>query len=155
MYNEYKVNRKGIISKKASSKVYFNGYASIFNVPDLHNDIIINTAFDTMKNQQNDLEYKFLLQHDYQKPIGIVNKIDIDEIGLFVHGYIVDSNFDGSNAVSLIENNVLTQLSVGILIQESKIIREYRYLTKLILQEISLVTFPANNLTSIKIIGYE
>ena len=64
---------------KEQDRVYFNGYAAIYNVVDLQGDLILKDAFWDIQNEN---EYKLLFQHDITKPIGLIERVVSDDFGL-------------------------------------------------------------------------
>ena len=63
----------------------FCGYASVFNVLDNHNDIILPNAICNIDSIKN---IPILWQHDVKKPVGKVVDAYIDDIGLFIYADI-------------------------------------------------------------------
>lgn len=132
----------------------FEGYASVFNVVDQVNDKIARGAFKdslTACNKAGRLP-PLLWQHEALEPIGAWREMYEDSHGLFVKGdmFIKDIAL-AKEAYKLLKENVVTGLSIGYRTQESY--REQksgvRVLTKLDLLEVSLVTFPANDLARV------
>lgn len=129
----------------------FAGYASTFDV-DLGGDIITQGAFKkTIEGRQQSV--KVLWQHN--EPIGKSMRLHEDNIGLFVEGKISKTRL-GDEALELMRDDVITQMSIGFGIPAGKsemsddglrIIREVK------LYEFSPVTFPMNEnaiITSVK-----
>lgn len=129
----------------------FAGYASTFDV-DLGGDIITQGAFKkTIEGRQQSV--KVLWQH--HEPIGKSMRLHEDNIGLFVEGKISKTRL-GDEALELMRDDVITQMSIGFGIPAGKsemsddglrIIREVK------LYEFSPVTFPMNEnaiITSVK-----
>lgn len=132
----------------------FEGYASVFNVVDQVNDKIAPGAFKESLaacNKAGRLP-PLLWQHEALEPIGAWREMHEDSHGLFVKGdmFIKDIAL-AKEAYKLLKENVVTGLSIGYRTQESY--REQksgvRVLTKLDLLEVSLVTFPANDLARV------
>ena len=124
---------------------FFQGYASVFNVVDYAGDVILPNAFSG-RNYKN---IKLLWQHEHKTPIGIIDEIYEDEKGLFVSGRIFLALEKGREAHILIQNQVTDHLSVGYQVIDSYYKDNIRYITKVNLWEISIVTFPANKLAEI------
>lgn len=124
----------------------FYGYASIFNVVDSYNDIIINKAFEnSLKNKD---KIKLCWQHNRNKVIGDFTTIKEDNLGLYVEGRIDVKN--NQNIYSLVKNNFINGLSIGYMVDNSYIDKKgRRVLTKINLKEISIVSFPANKHSNI------
>ena len=124
---------------------FFQGYASVFNVVDYAGDVILPGAFSG-RNYKN---IKLLWQHEYKTPIGMVDDMYEDEKGLFVDGRIFLALEKGREAHILIQNQVTDHLSIGYEAIDWYYKGNIRYITKLNLWEVSVVTFPANKLAEI------
>jgi len=132
----------------------FEGYASVFNVVDSVNDKIAPGAFkDSLAGCRKSGRLPPLLwQHEAQEPIGAWRGMHEDGHGLFVKGDLFINDIPRSKeAYKLLKENVVTGLSIGYRTKEFH--REQkggvRVLTKLDLLEVSLVTFPANELARV------
>ena len=124
----------------------FYGYASIFNVTDSYNDVIINGAFkDTLINNK---EIQLCWQHDSNKVIGKFNIIKEDDIGLYVEGKIDINN--NKNIYSYVKNELVNGLSIGYTVNNCYTDKKgRRVLTSINLKEISIVSFPVNKHSNI------
>ncbi len=127
----------------------FEGYASVFNITDKVKDKIVRGAFKaTLDNfKQNDNLPPMLWQHNAAVPIGCWLEMYEDEHGLFVKGQLfVDELKVAKEAYTLLKEKLVTGLSIGYRVVDS--FKDYkddiRVLTMVDLQEVSLVTFPAN-----------
>ncbi len=141
------------ILKNFQEDGFFEGYASVFDIPDYHNDVIVKGAFK--KNlfdwsKQNSLP-KMLWQHDVKNPIGFWRSIEEDSYGLKVKGQILTDIQKGREAYSFLKKGIINELSIGFqLIKFTNCTsRGYRIIKEVDLQEISLVTFAANKLAKI------
>ncbi len=133
-------------SKHSDNDFCISGYASVFDVVDSHNDIIIKGAFDN--TLQNAHKIKFLWQHDPKFPIGKIIKIHEDGYGLFIESSITCGTEKGREAIDLFSKNIINGLSIGFNTIKSYIRDDgKRIITELELWEISMVTFPANHLS--------
>ncbi len=123
----------------------FSGYASVFGIVDLQNDIIIQGAF-AHSISGNPSNIKLLWQHQVDIPIGVFTTIIEDTYGLYVEGRLLMDVAKGREAYSLLKNGAINGLSIGYNVIESSYNDEsnIRMITDLNLWEISLVTFPAN-----------
>ena len=124
---------------------FFQGYASVFNMVDYAGDVILPGAF-SWRSCKN---IKLLWQHEHRTPIGMVDNMYEDEKGLFVDGRIFLALKKGREAHILIQNQVTDHLSIGYEAVDWYYKGNIRYITKLNLWEISVVTFPANKLAEI------
>jgi HK97 family phage prohead protease len=132
----------------------FEGYASVFNVVDQVQDKIAPGAFkeSLAAHRKSSRQPPLLWQHDAQEPIGAWREMYEDNHGLFVKGdlFIKDIAL-AKEAYKLLKENVVTGLSIGYRTQESHFEQKggVRVLTKLDLMEVSLVTFPANEMARV------
>ena len=122
----------------------FEGYASLFNIVDLGNDIVAAGAFSETIGKRGARGVKMLWQHNAAEPIGVWLSIEEDLRGLKVRGRL---NLDVAKArevYSLMREGSVDGLSIGFRAQ--KAVRDskngLRRLEKLDLWEISVVTFP-------------
>ena len=126
----------------------FNGYASIFDLPDHHNDVVQQGAFSKSLHFWRQLNRwpKMLWQHDPKTPIGFWTKMDEDGAGLFVEGKLLLELPKAREIYTLMEAGIVDSLSIGFTIHESIIDEQTdcRLLQQIHLCEVSLVTFGAN-----------
>src|SRR4051812_19009426 len=132
----------------------FEGYASVFNVVDSVHDKIAPGAFrDSLAQYHKEGRFPPLLwQHAAEEPIGAWREMHEDSHGLFVKGDLFINDIAlAKEAYKLLKENVVTGLSIGYRTKEFH--REQkngvRVLTKLDLLEVSLVTFPANEMARV------
>lgn len=126
--------------KFANTNGHFKGYASVFNNPDYNNDIILPNAFDDSVIG----DIKFLWQHDAAQPIGKITNLYQDKKGLVVEGKISLNTQKGREVYELLKENIVNGLSIGFEVRDFFYMEQYRFLTKVKLWEVSVVTFPAN-----------
>ena len=99
-----------------------------------------------------------LLQHNMEKPIGVVTEATIDDNGLYIKARITQ---DVDWVISAIKNGVLRAFSIGYKIKDSEFLeeetsdgRDYANIIKdLSLFEISVVSVPMNAYSLMKSIG--
>lgn len=132
----------------------FEGYASVFNVVDRVNDKIAPGAFrkSLARYREEGRLPPLLWQHNALEPIGAWREMYEDDHGLYVKGDLFIHEIAlAKEAYKLLRENVVTGLSIGYRTEESH--REQksgvRVLTQLDLLEVSLVTFPANELARV------
>jgi len=132
----------------------FDGYASVFNVVDKVNDNILKGAFEESleKYREQQILPPLLWQHDSSEPIGEWLEMYEDEHGLFVKGKLFIGQLKTADeAYALLRKNIVTGLSIGYRAQDFyKDARGVRILTRVDLEEVSLVTFPANEYARVK-----
>jgi HK97 family phage prohead protease len=129
----------------------FEGYASVFDEIDHHNEIVIPGAFTKSleKWTQTSSLPKMLWQHDPKSPIGIWENMIEDTYGLFVKGRLLLDIQKGRDAYSLLKSGVVDGLSIGFLPKQSHKEGEVNVLEQIDLFEVSLVTFMANHLARV------
>ena len=122
----------------------FCGYASVFNVLDNHNDIILPNAICNIDSIKN---IPILWQHDVEKPVGKVVDAYIDDIGLFIYADINQELIYGKEAYSSLKSNTINGLSIGYKINKNYIKDNIGYLEDIKIIEISIVSLPANEMS--------
>lgn len=120
----------------------FSGYASTFDV-DLGGDMIVQGAFKKTLEERAS-RVKILWQHD--APIGRPLRMIEDNKGLYVEGKISRTRL-GDEALELMKDGVVDQMSIGFSIPQGKSDRDengLRIIREVKLFEFSPVTFPMN-----------
>ena len=146
----HQLSKFTVTRSKTEDDIYeFSGYASFYNVVDCHSDIIQKGAFgDSIKDAA---KVKLLWQHQNDYPIGKLTNIVERKDGLYIHGVIISKLEHAENAANLIKEGIINGLSIGVIVQEAESNEDgTRLLKKLELREISVVTFPANDMALIQ-----
>ena len=128
----------------------FSGYASTFGNEDLGGDIVQKGAF-TKTLLKGAGEVKMFYQHDSSEIIGKFTRLTEDEKGLHFEGqlYIKDI-LRAKEARFLMQEGQLGAVSIGYRIESKGFDPDGRRLLKEIdLKEISVVTFPMNEMATI------
>lgn len=122
----------------------FAGYASIFNVVDNQNDMMLPGAFANTLQEQDDI--KLLWQHDFAEPIGVFDMLREDARGLYVEGRLLLDVQRAKEAHTLLKAGAIAGLSIGYVPVDYSIDADsgVRLLKEVALFEVSFVTFPAN-----------
>jgi len=141
-YSSFHLDIKGL-----DSTGEFSGYASVFDVVDSGNDMVVKGAFAESLRERNKSgdPFPILWQHDTKEPLGPYHEVREDEKGLFVRGkLLVNTVAKAKEAYSLLESKTVTGLSIGYRIISEKYdeFNDYNRLLGIDLKEISLVTFP-------------
>ena len=117
-----------------------SGYASIFNTIDMQNDVILPSAIDIFTKN-----IRLLWQNNQLKEIGVIRSFKSDEIGFFITAEVFDTTSHGRFFTEKIKLG-FSSLSIGY-----SVIKSYtdsdsgvRYIEKLKLIEVSVVSFGAN-----------
>ncbi len=122
----------------------FKAYASVFNVQDRQNDIILPGAYFEIKdNPKKLINLPILWQHISEKKIGKVLKIREDYRGLIIYGALDTNSTTGMDCYLKMKRGI-AGVSIGYYPTEFHQEGNLKYISKIKLQEISIVTFPAN-----------
>ena len=121
----------------------FEGYASLFNVPDSAGDIVAPGAF-AASLRNNAERVRMLYQHQASEPIGVWEEMREDARGLYVKGRILTDLERGRDVLALLREGALNGLSIGFRTKRAR--RDpstgQRRLLDVELWEVSVVTFP-------------
>lgn len=122
----------------------FEGYASLFDEPDLSQDVVRRGAFRESLARRGTGNIRMLWQHDPSEPIGIWTMIREDTRGLFVRGRLNLAVARAREVHALMRDGAVDGLSIGYRVRQAAKDRRrgQRILAKLDLWEISVVTFP-------------
>lgn len=128
-----------------------HGYASVFNVRDFQDDLILPGAFtqsiqefNARREFRGEGSVKMHLHHDPWEEIGTWQQLEEDAHGLWVEGVLNQSCAGGINAQNLIHKGELNSLSIGFVGDKSVRKAGFKIIHTLTLLEISLVFHPAN-----------
>ena len=122
----------------------FCGYASVFNVVDNQNDVVVPNAIKNIDSIKN---IPILWQHDVKKPVGKVIDAYIDDIGLFIYAEINTELIYGKEAYHSLKNDTINGLSIGYKINKNNTSNKIGYLEDIKIVEISIVSLPANEMS--------
>ncbi len=135
-----------ILPKTDNRMGLFEGYASIFNMVDRGNDLILPGAFGRSLADRGAGGIKLLWQHDPKEPVGILDEIYEDARGLYVRGRLIMDVERAREACQLLGAGALDGLSIGFhTLKSTQRADGVRLLSQVDLWEISLVTFPMND----------
>lgn len=126
----------------------FEGYGAVFGNTDRDGDVVAKGAFiESLKARLPAL----LWQHNAREPIGRFDVVREDERGLFVKGRLAQSG-RGAEAYELLKMGALNGLSIGFVAKEAmrNSAAGTRTIKRADLMEVSLVTFPANELARVQ-----
>ena len=128
----------------ALAKDEFEGYASLFGVPDGAGDVVAPGAFAKSLGSRGLARIRMLYQHSAHEPIGTWQDIREDARGLYVRGRLVTGIERGRDVQALLEAGALNGLSIGFKTQRARrdATTGLRTLIDVELWEISVVTFP-------------
>jgi uncharacterized protein len=122
----------------------FEGYASLFGVPDLGKDVVMPGAFADSLKKRGPAAVRLLWQHDPSEPIGRWLAIEEDPRGLRVRGKLNLAVERAREIHALMRDGGVDGSSIGFRVERARAERPtgLRRLEKLDLWEISVVTFP-------------
>jgi HK97 family phage prohead protease len=122
----------------------FEGYASLFGVPDGAGDVMQPGAFAASLRKRPAREVRMLYQHLAHEPIGVWDAIREDEKGLHVRGRLTLDVVRAREVRALIADGALDGLSIGFRTVRARRDAKtgLRRLDAVELWEISIVTFP-------------
>jgi len=150
--NDLKFKNFDITETKAdaSGNLIITAYGAVFGNIDAYGDIIEKGAFaDTLIERKDRIA--FCYQHDIFNPVGKINEIKEDDIGLYLKVMISAADMD---IQTKIKEGILKELSIGYkTMQERKEERngqEVNILLAVKLFEVSLVTIAANPLAVVE-----
>jgi len=122
----------------------FEGYAATFtSKPDSYGDVIERGAFSKTL-QENASRIKILWQHSTWDPIGRPLEMREDDSGLYVKGKLSLGVQRAREALELMRDGVVTEMSIGYETVKDVVTDGVRHLKELRLFDISPVTFAAN-----------
>ena len=127
---------------------YISGYASTFGNVDSVGDKVAKGAFAISIATKMP---KMLWQHDRWQPIGSWTDAKEDDYGLWVQGRILKTVPQGLTAFNLLKEEAISGLSIGYRVQDYEYDNDTGIFTlkQVNLLEVSVVTFPANELAEV------
>lgn len=133
----------------------FEGYGSVWGVEDFYRDIVSKGAFvkSLADHKLKGTMPSMCWQHDSEKVVGVYEEMKEDDYGLFLRGRLLkDDVAQAREAYALLKAKAVTGLSVGIRVQVDEYDRnnDIRIIKEAQLWEVSLVTWPANDLARVE-----
>ena len=122
----------------------FEGYASLFGVPDGAGDVVAPGAFAASLRKRPAAQVRMLYQHSAHEPLGVWETIGEDAKGLYVKGRLTLDVVRAKETMALIADGALNGLSIGFrTVRAARDAKTHlRTLLEIELWEISVVTFP-------------
>lgn len=131
----------------------FEGYASIFGNVDSGNDVCVSGCFRKSLQERPASRVKMLYQHNPHDPVGAWTAMSEDSKGLHVRGRVLTSTTRGRDVYEMMKEGVIDGLSIGYRAVEKKYgDGGVRSLLEVDLREVSLVTFPMNEFSTITLV---
>lgn len=138
------------LSLKAEGEGVISGYGAVYGNRDLGGDIIAPGAF--AEDLKSGRKVRMLYQHDPGEVIGRWDRFQEDDHGLKMSGVFTPGVARASEVFANIKADALDGLSIGYMISDASDI-EWRDGSRIILKaelwEVSVVTFPMNDLARI------
>jgi HK97 family phage prohead protease len=126
----------------------FTGMASVYGNKDLGGDVVEPGAFAKTLSDKGGM-VPILWQHDPTEPIGMGTLTDTAD-GLQISGDLaIDSSPVAQKAYGLLKRGILKGLSIGYDAVRKEMKNGTRHLQELKLWEVSIVTFPMNEMASV------
>lgn len=131
----------------------FAGYASVFGVVDNQRDRVSRGAFKRSLLERKS-PVQLLWQHQWENPIGTIEKLFEDERGLYIEGKLLLAVEKAREAYALLKAGALRGLSIGYQSKQARRCPDsgVRELLDVELWEISIVTVPANAAANVTVV---
>lgn len=141
--------------KAISDDGVFEGYGSVFGNEDWYRDVMVKGAFakSLAAHKLKGTMPSMCWQHDSEKVVGVYEEMREDDYGLFLRGRLLKDDVAlAREAYALLKAKAMTGLSVGIRVQVDEYDRnnDVRTIKEADLWEVSLVTWPANELARVE-----
>lgn len=140
--------------KQITDEGIIEGYGAVFGNVDFTGDVLLKGAFlDTLgKMSEENRTIPMLWQHQGDAVIGVWEVLKEDDKGLWVRGKVFLETQGGKEAFIMLKGGAVTGLSIGYVTRSADYSEdmEIRYLRQVDLEEISVVTFPANDMARIE-----
>jgi uncharacterized protein len=131
----------------------FTGLAAVYGNVDLQGDVIEPGAFTRTLGDRKG-EIKLLYQHNQSLPIG-KGKLTDTPHGLQIEGTLALGITAARDAYEAVKAGIVDGLSIGYDVIRREVKDGKRYLKEIRLFEVSLVTFPANELARVSAVKSE
>ena len=137
----------GTVKDIDSKSRVVSGYLSNFGNVDSDSDIIVKGAFAKSIAERKDKIF-YLLQHNWEKPLGKFNVLQEDEKGLYFEAEIANTSY-GNDLIELYASGIVNEHSIGYntIKSEYDSKTEIRTIKEVKLWEGSAVTMGANSAT--------
>ncbi|MFQ5563870.1 MAG: HK97 family phage prohead protease [Parvularculaceae bacterium] len=96
-----------------SQTALIEGYASVFEMPDLNGDVVAPGAFSASLMRRPAADVKMLYQHAAETPIGRWASLREDSTGLYAVGEILLTSETGREVYELLAGGAIDGLSIG------------------------------------------
>jgi HK97 family phage prohead protease len=130
----------------------FEGYASVFNNTDSDGDIILPGAFKSALTNQTRKVAMFFNHKTWELPVGKWDALTEDDKGLYVRGQLTPGHSGAADLKAAMQHKTVEGMSVGFSVNKDdySIGTSGRIFKNIpVLREISVCTFPANELAGV------
>jgi HK97 family phage prohead protease len=136
--------------RRTDSGVHIQGYAAMFDQP-AHREVVRSSAFTKTLAERDDV--RLLLNHD-GVPLARTKSgtltLRVDDIGLWVEADLDAANPDAQRLISALERGDIDQMSFAFeIIREARTSDGTRELIEVKLYDVSIVTYPWYDTTSV------
>lgn len=137
--------------KAVDERGVFEGYASTFGNRDQGGDIMEAGAFTKSLKARGPAGIKMLADHDPTKRVGVWTDMKEDAAGLYVKGRLLTEKAIGQDAYVDLKAGALSGLSIGgrAAVTSNDGRKRARLIKEWDLYEVSLVTFPMNEMATV------
>lgn len=130
----------------------FEGYASVFNNTDSDGDIILPGAFKNALTSQSRKVAMFFNHKTWELPVGKWDSLAEDDKGLYVRGQLTPGHSGAADLKAAMQHGTVEGMSVGFSVTKDDYSmgasgRIFKNIAAL--REISVCTFPANELAGV------
>ncbi|ELR66056.1 hypothetical protein C942_00498 [Photobacterium marinum] len=140
--------------KEINEEGRFSGYANVADYKDHAGDVTRKGAFlNSIKAiTESGRKIPMLWQHQRDQVIGVYDVLKEDEHGLYVEGQLVLEVQKACEAHALMKAGAISGLSIGYVVKKETYdsSTNTNYLEEVELKEISVVTFPCNELSRVE-----
>ncbi|WAT01515.1 HK97 family phage prohead protease [Rouxiella chamberiensis] len=130
----------------------FEGYASVFNNTDSDGDIILPGAFKKALTSQSRKVAMFYNHRTWEMPVGKWDSIEEDSKGLLVRGVLTPGHSQANDLKAAMKHGTVEGMSVGFSATKDDFTLSASgriFKSVAALREISICTFPANELAGV------
>jgi len=143
--NEKRTKSLHVEIKATGDDGTFSGMGSVFGNVDSYGDVVTKGAFTKTLSERAG-KIRCLWQHDSTKPIGVFTSLMETDEGLQVQGKLALDTQQGAEAWALLKMGAIDGMSIGFYTVKDTFDNTtgIRYINEVMLLEVSIVTFPAN-----------
>lgn len=130
----------------------FHGYGSVFHVKDAHGEKVAPGCFSESlaRHKAAGTMPALLWQHRPDEPCGVYTDMREDSKGLKVSGQLALQTQRGAEAFAFLKMGAVSGLSIGFRTELDDWTGGIRTLKKVDLLEVSIVTFPSNDIARVE-----